>query len=156
MRLNRTSWHYKVYAWWWRNKYIYEDEYPHLPDRANLCPYVRAVLLFAPLAYFASLNIVKKIGWVLSIAFALVVCLMALFVLTAILVGLFLLSWTELAKGIGIILGAVFICWFVTKLADGLVLSIRLGHHNPNTTWNMGKAFVKSLHNKVCPFITFE
>jgi hypothetical protein len=45
--VNRQSWHAQVYRWWYKAKY--ESEY--LGSTTNLCPYIRAVLLWAPFRF---------------------------------------------------------------------------------------------------------
>lgn len=49
MRVRRTSWHARVYLWWYAHKYPGFAEY--LPTHSNLCPYVRTVLFWAPLRF---------------------------------------------------------------------------------------------------------
>ena len=49
MNVNRRSWHARVYLWWHRHKYKSSDA---PPLHANLCPYVRVVLFWAPLRFF--------------------------------------------------------------------------------------------------------
>jgi FtsH-binding integral membrane protein len=44
MTIKRNSWHARIYAWWYTNKYNHIN-----PDYINLCPYMRAVLFWAPL-----------------------------------------------------------------------------------------------------------
>ncbi len=41
--VDRESWHWRVYLWWYRMKYSNDC----FPERSNLCPYVRAVLLWS-------------------------------------------------------------------------------------------------------------
>ena len=48
MNVNRRSWHARVYLWWHAHKY-HSAEHP--PTHSNLCPYVRVVLIWAPLRF---------------------------------------------------------------------------------------------------------
>lgn len=46
MVTSKNSWHCRVYKWWYANKY---DEYvADRKEQSNLCPYMRAVLFWAP------------------------------------------------------------------------------------------------------------
>lgn len=45
MIVDRNSWHAKVYRWWYSKKY----DFPFEKTRSNLCPYMRAVMFWAPL-----------------------------------------------------------------------------------------------------------
>jgi small-conductance mechanosensitive channel len=48
MQVSRNSWHTRVYLWWYTHKY--NNGYkPTDKTSSNLCPYVRAVLFWAPL-----------------------------------------------------------------------------------------------------------
>lgn len=59
MQIDRNAWHCKVYLWWYYNKYPSRNpelkrevgEWYTLPEektQSNLCPYMRVVLLWAP------------------------------------------------------------------------------------------------------------
>ena len=43
MTISRGSWHYRAYAWWYRRKHGYPCE----QRVVNLCPYMRAILLWS-------------------------------------------------------------------------------------------------------------
>lgn len=43
----RSSWHAGVYRWWYAQKYNLK----FTNDTTNLCPYVRAILIWAPLRF---------------------------------------------------------------------------------------------------------
>lgn len=45
MRINSNSWHCRLYLWWYEKKYGYPNE----KGFSNLCPYMRAVMFWAPL-----------------------------------------------------------------------------------------------------------
>lgn len=45
MIVDRNSWHARVYSWWYSKKY----DFPFEKTRSNLCPYMRAVMFWAPL-----------------------------------------------------------------------------------------------------------
>ena len=53
MKIDGNSWHVKVYKWWYDNKYKNPAaEYicpPPPKTHSNLCPYMRAVMFWAPL-----------------------------------------------------------------------------------------------------------
>jgi len=44
MKIQKDSWHCRVYRRWYKTKYGY-----FLNDYSNLCPYMRAVMIWAPL-----------------------------------------------------------------------------------------------------------
>lgn len=43
--VDKNSWHCKVYQWWYTKKYGYPKE----GSTSNLCPYMRAIMFWAPL-----------------------------------------------------------------------------------------------------------
>ena len=61
MQVQSNEWHARLYRWWYVNKYKpYSWELPK--TRANLCPYMRAVLFWAPLrALFCDWVVLFKI-----------------------------------------------------------------------------------------------
>jgi hypothetical protein len=78
MKIDKDSWHCKVYLWWYYNKYpakelspsdrayyeVVDPSYITAKTNSNLCPYVRAVVLWAPMrAVFGSwIKVHKKIS----------------------------------------------------------------------------------------------
>jgi hypothetical protein len=58
LTIDPNSWHARVYFWWYRRKYGYPNE----GKRSNLCPYLRAVLFWAPFrALFSTWVTVKRV-----------------------------------------------------------------------------------------------
>ena len=47
MKINANAWHCRIYLWWYKKKYGCTNERGH----SNLCPYMRAVMLWAPLRF---------------------------------------------------------------------------------------------------------
>lgn len=43
IQVSSSSWHTRIYLWWYRKKYLYRDS-----NTTNLCPYMRTVLFWAP------------------------------------------------------------------------------------------------------------
>lgn len=60
--INRLSWHAKVYLWWYYKKFPYKKDPLFYKEKqsSNLCPYVRVVLLWAPLRWFFFDGRIKK------------------------------------------------------------------------------------------------
>lgn len=53
MLVSRNSWHYKVFDWWFKSKHSWRwEEYYSPVTEYNLCPYMRAVLIWAPIRFF--------------------------------------------------------------------------------------------------------
>lgn len=66
MKVRANSWHAKLYIWWYQQKYgktktawvddldavgkmvgYHSEQVPNIPERTNLCPYMRAVLFWS-------------------------------------------------------------------------------------------------------------
>lgn len=48
--VDRESWHYRIYEWWYNHKYPGRYSCSRKTS-TNLCPYVRAILFWAPLRF---------------------------------------------------------------------------------------------------------
>lgn len=57
IEVNTDSWHVKVYKWWYRTKWPHKGK----PERTNLCPYVRTVLIWAPIRWLFYQGRIKNI-----------------------------------------------------------------------------------------------
>lgn len=59
MIISRDTWHFKIFAWWFKQSHYgqsfdwYYDSRNNVPSY-NLCPYVRAILFWAPLRFLFS------------------------------------------------------------------------------------------------------
>lgn len=73
MWIDRNSWHWRVYQWWYNRKFpsrSYENAPWFKPlTSVNLCPYVRTILFWAPIRWLTiwgprKLNVaVETVGW---------------------------------------------------------------------------------------------
>lgn len=62
MQVSASSWHVRVYRWWYDHKYK-RDSWETPKTHSNLCPYMRAVMFWAPLrALFWDWITVCRIG----------------------------------------------------------------------------------------------
>jgi len=58
MKISINSWHGHIYKWWWK---MLNTGKP-LPQTVSLCPYVRTVLLWAPIIFVLHLFTARKYG----------------------------------------------------------------------------------------------
>lgn len=147
MILNRTSWHYKVYAWWWGREY---NTITFQPELANLCPYVRTVLLWAPLEYLGTLTLCRILGLFIVAILGLCLALVVLSIIILVIIALLLARWTDWLGILGTATCGFLMLYLVSWLEK------RRAKHDPNTTWNLAKSYIQSWHNRICPYITFE
>lgn len=147
MKLKKNSWHSSVYLWWYNWAYPSDHPKVDLPS-ANLCPYVRAVLLWAPLAFLYT-NAYFEWGWIAP--------------------------WLATLYGIPKLIGFVsYNAKTVIFGAEGLLLVVALiiatiegisKIFKKKSWWKKIKrseviqiagAYARATHDRVCPEITFQ
>ena len=148
MRVKRSSWHAAVYLWWYAHKYTdAEGE----KTSANLCPYVRTVLIYAPLRFLLT---DWKTKW------------LPITIWPTLLIGIpKLVGWFSYNLKVEM--------WIVEMCLGGfagLMLALKnySEHHknvfqridnawqNTKTERDIVKAYIRSGHDRICPEITLE
>jgi hypothetical protein len=180
MNINGNSWHCRVYKWWYYNKYgqqteaAWDENYrltyvPVTKENSNLCPYMRAVLFWAPLRAiffpwiklgavpFNALTIpvilyaIPKLLGYLSYdvkyrIFRLYAVLAICLVVVALIFGL---AWTA-AK--------LFKTPVAKKIEGGLIARIdsALEKIVDSDFWPLLKEFFRSAHDRICPEVNWK
>ena len=139
MIVDKSSWHARLYFWWHKQKRPNGSE----PTVVNLCPYVRTVLLWAPLRFVFLHRFVRWISWPLLLGFG--------------QFGLYLMGPRAMKAEkfflMSLVIGTAFIAtmagviWFHDRIKDvdsvksfGRVLDARL----------------EAAHDKICPVIELK
>lgn len=161
MQVNRNSWHCKVYRWWYFKKY----GVPKWNEASNLCPYMRAVMFWAPLrAIFTPaiklgkmelpFNLVTIPSILLlfplmlphgamKVFFVVYMCVTAVTLCLAVLVGVVLLSqWIDNKTN--------FREHVATK---SKAVVHRVTNHG---FWSLLGAYIQSNHDRVCPELNWK
>jgi len=130
MQIDSSSWHAKVYFWFKRRHAL----------SANLCPYVRIVLLWAPLKFIFSFLVIRDaiiIGawsWLVYLFPVVMGGVSLLIVLACAAIGIFFLSeWAE------------------RKFPGFAVRSLK---RTPFA--RVIKEYAKATHDKICPTVEFK
>ena len=154
MKVNRTSWHARIYLWWYAHKYPANGDNLPFTGRANLCPYMRTVLIYAPLRFLLTdwktkwlpitlwpillFGIPKLMGWIsydMKMFLWITEAVLAA-AATLILVGCAIAWYSQRDKNIFQHIGEV---WEKTKPERALVT-----------------AYIRSGHDRICPELTLE
>jgi hypothetical protein len=154
MNIKVNSWHYKVYCWFLG----YE------PSQANLCPYVRTVFLWAPLKFLFT-------GWIWKVPFAALFWPPLLFEIPR-WVGMVSYNAKETIYIIYSIFGAIAsfclliagVCYLWCEVLDldhpfeiiGRAVGRSARTVASTKISTVVRAYVKALHDKVCPIIRFD
>lgn len=149
----RNSWHLSVYKWWYKNKYGFPNERGY----SNLCPYMRAVMFWAPLrALFGTWVRIKGIP-------------LNVFTLPAIVISLpFLLGYISYnakmtAFGVYLVLTSVCVLasfllgtrYLLSKDGKDITRGLRTRVQNSGFT-DLLAAYFRSAHDRVCPEISWK
>ena len=174
MKIDKETWHYKLYRWWLEIKckrihcnydneiYDYDkgeyielatasDELIHerLNITPNLCLYIKVVLLYAPFRKAIN-NRVFQLIW-LNIALSTIIYFE--FINSEFNKFMFTLG-ISLAL-IGIILGIVYI----VVMSCEAIVEYRYNKYEekkPTFYTSIVKPYIKAKKSKICPFLTFE
>ena len=147
MNIRTSTWHAKVYTWFKRDCSGYDEVFT-----ANLCPYMRTVLFWAPLRWLLISGRIGPVRIPLVFLSSLFVALPAIFAaifgweggLTVLGVYLLILASSAL---FGIICGTVFgIRALLKKLCHVQAL---------DTFSSVSAEYVRGVHSKICPMIRF-
>lgn len=177
MKIHKDMWHYRLYRWWLEHKFVskfgkYQDLYVwnddgddieytieeapdaliherlHIP--ANLCLYIKAVLIYAPCQKIITNRIFR---WS-----AINLALMGLiyFELTNSVVNDTMLVLGGLVSivvlGLSIIIGILFIC----DKPNDIYQNRETKEKEPTFYKSVVKPYLKARKEKICPFLTFE
>jgi hypothetical protein len=158
MKLNKSSWHYKVYAfnsqmvaaWTMEGDF---HEYPYHGKIIGLCPYMRMIMLWGPLVFLCNLS-------------PLIAAVAAFIVLPVVTIGA-LSHLTVVAT----IVGCIILVFLVLSGANYLIdrhehyyrlkkKQQRIDAENnvtpPETFWSLLVSYIKSLKTKVCPVLELD
>lgn len=170
MVVARNSWHARVYKWWYCNKY---GSYSY-PRTTNLCPYMRAVMFWAPLRLLfwdwvkmfsfrgceVTTNVVTiPLMWVsvamllgyLDYKAKLVFAILGFIVVALIIVVSILVSLIIAAQNYKV--GRKITDWFFKPIGDGIVKVVTKA--KVPTFLDLIHALLRSAHDGVCPPVDF-
>ena len=153
MKISRENWHFKVFAWWYKESHKFC--YSTYDTSYNLCPYVRAIMVWAPIRFLFT-------GWKRApLTIATIFALLNGYVyhkggMNAIhkeemIVILGLTSFAGVAVLTGVVVGAV-------ELVEWLKHTVFKKDQFPCelvSFWNVLAGYTHAVHNKVCPLLTF-
>lgn len=153
MKISPDSWHYRLFCFmsqWnaaWRGKHDYHT-YPKIGQFGiGLCPYMRMILIWGPLAIVSN---VIPLG-----AFAL-----AFYVFPHSAAGAAGVIWLLVSLGAG--LGAIFLLGFLKDWVDARQEAryesqvSESEEEKPDGFWKLLGQFLKSAKTKVCPVLELE
>jgi hypothetical protein len=145
MVISQNTWHFEVFKWWYEAKH----GYPFESLSHNLCPYVRAILLWAPFRFLFSR---PRIWATVPVS-----------------LSLFLLSVYEIWGKKGLLkVEAAVVFSLIVAIGVAMVFGTSIGivylkdyfNNNRNSPIvSFGTVLVeqtKAIHDKVCPIVTFE
>lgn len=147
MKIDGTSWHCRVYQWWYRHKYENRES----KTNSNLCPYMRAVMFWAPLrAIFGNWLKIWRVP-------------VNAITLPAVLINLpFLLGYASYtAKCIafvtyGVLAFFTLLFTFIWLVEDKKILRPVEKALNESSFLNLTGEYLRSAHDRVCPEVTWE
>lgn len=173
MFVDKKSWHARVYGWWYTNKY--SNRYrSSTPDSTNLCPYMRAVMFWAPLrlwfwdwvSMFTFRNTEIPMNLVtIPVTYITALKMMGYATYTGKLV-MIVLGLGILALGIVITLAAALVLWaqrykLGRKVLDkffvpiGECLTVAVKKSRISGFFELLHALLRSAHDGVCPPVDF-
>lgn len=146
MHIDDSSWHCQVYRWWYRHKYGGDPAYPH----SNLCPYMRAVIFWAPSRIL--LGTWVKVGSVPLNA----VTIPALLLAIPVIVGRFsygakIRIWIIYIVSAGVFSFSTMILYIVSLLTENTFIETKKNEIKSWSFWKLLHAYLRSAHDRVCP-----
>ena len=160
MKINVKQWHTRLYLWWYRNKYHHQK----YGNSTNLCPYVRAVIFWAPLRAvlwnWVELFKVKNFAFTLNM-----IAIPALAIIVPKLLGYFSYNWKMASWVVVAIATAAIICASIIMAIGtwiyGVLWRRRLARGDrppkpPSKFFELLKEYGRSFHDRVCPEIEIE
>jgi hypothetical protein len=167
MNVNSGSWHARVYLWWYQQKYgktkLVDDwhldrlvavEVPNIPERTNLCPYMRAVMFWSWMRW---LFIGGKVWKIPTPAIIIPILLFELPRWAGMLdYGLknFILTFYAVTAGVALAVGGLAgLGWLNKHTAFGK--KMKKVDEGLEQFGALVKAYSRSKHDRICPEITF-
>jgi hypothetical protein len=162
MKLNKSSWHYKVYAFNSQMVAKLGDEhdfyeYPHHGRIIGLCPYMRMIMIWGPLVFLCNLvPLIAAVGAFIVLPVTTIGAVSQLIVVATI---------------VGFIVAACLIIGGANYLAGRLgdmqelrteqqektrLESAANGVTPPETFWSLLVSYITSLKTKVCPVLELD
>jgi hypothetical protein len=153
MLVNRSSWHSRIYLWWYKRKY------GGVPMRTNLCPYMRAILFWSwlrwiffdgfigkvPVAPFTYVFLLVEIPrWLGVLSYSLKVAFLTLYAIFGLV--LFLIVVFHL-------LGKAW-DWFFGR--ERVVQAKRAVAVSTLGFFELMHEYGRSKHDRICPEISFD
>ena len=165
-RVDRKSWHYRIYEWWYNHKYpgFYNCS---RKTGTNLCPYVRAILFWAPFRFiFWNWAAVYEWGYNKYISLNMLTIPFLLYTVPTLagyeswklkhalwkVEGVIALVLVAAAAAIGLIYGlSCLVDWVEAKLA------LRPKKvKTPSRFAPLVRDYLRSAHDGICPEIIFD
>tara|TARA_B110000240_G_C13364849_1_gene395615 strand:- start:315 stop:809 length:495 start_codon:yes stop_codon:yes gene_type:complete len=162
MKLNKSSWHYKVYAFnsqlvaAWQNQNSFH-RYPYHGKIIGLCPYMRMIIIWGPLVFLCNLApLVAAVGVFIVLPVTTIGAMSQLIVVATI---------------VGFVVAACLIIGGANYLAGRLgdmeelraeqqkktkLESAANGVTPPETFWSLLVSYITSLKTKVCPVLELD
>jgi hypothetical protein len=166
MKLNKDSWHYKLYSWWLKDKYgpyLAEDKLKGIDYRGvNLCPYLRAVLLKAPLRWLLiSGGHYKGVAYLQIVLYGFLLTRLPFwagmysFELKRVIFIIYSLAGL-IAIGAGLLLAVLEIFDRIDfDIDDVLTTTVKLPKF-VSDTFSLAYEAWSGFHNKICPIVRFK
>ena len=147
MIIRSSTWHAKVYRW-----FIKDCGSDYAPYTANLCPYMRTVLFWAPLRWLLISGRIGPVRVPMALFPSLFVTLPAIFAA--------IFGWEDGLTVLSIylvILTAFALSGVIVATVYAIKLSLeKLGHVQALDTFaNVSTEYVRGVHSKICPMIRF-
>jgi hypothetical protein len=144
MIVDKSSWHARLYLWWHAQKHpAYTAYFEGNTPQANLCPYVRAVLLWAPLRFLFRHRIMRWVSWpLLGLLGQLWLCL---------------LGHKALHGELVVLVTTLGVLVVVTGIAGTMWGIGRLEQADPLKSFSrvLGARW-QAAHDKICPTVEFK
>lgn len=144
MKINKSSWHARIYRWW------HWDKYDSGSEGVNLCKYVRVVLLYGPLRWLFNGEVRSFPIGVVTFLFLIGSPLM--FITNWEALGAVLLAYASIL-GIALLL---VVCWALQKYEVWDRIKGTVGAKVKSTPFlSILKLVYLSGKKKVCPYVDF-
>lgn len=158
MKISSNTWHYKVFDWWFaqmHNGWTYERFNDSMYNQRpyNLCPYVRAVILWAPLVFLFTLpRLWYTIGGVIAAFNAFLYHKFGMHGLR--IEGQVILFFVSLATFIASLFGIAFLLKYLINTYREYK-NLKPPVAEASFFVILGK-YLKSKHDRICPPVTFS
>lgn len=162
MKISKNTWHFRVFTWWYsmfHGGYTFDDFAKATKASGsgapayNLCPYVRAVVLWAPLFYTFT---PPRLWYTLVALFGLFNAeIYHKFGLHGLKVELQVFAFIAgIASAVGVIFGIIYSLVYLIKTYNSARYA-RLEESGEESFFALVAAYFKNKHDKICPRITF-